>query len=347
MASSLLGSSASAKLLMARAALALSGRRRDRGAVKRLLDFLAKTVLVAVLGAGVAFVVLRFTLNREGAVVPDLVGKDVVTALEVVNKQGLNLKIVERALNASAPTNHVVSQEPRAGSWVKPQGVIRVVVSRGVSEAVVPAVRGLPWREARVTLERYGLRVGEVTRIHSDRVARDTVIAQSPPAEAKIIKGGTVTLLVSDGTWPVGYVMPDLRSIPQYAANEIAASVGLRVEKVSYSDQPDARAGTVINQHPAPGNRVVGGQGVALVLAKQEATPATRVGTFTVFEHRVPQGSGPRRVQIVVANAEESRQVFDEVREAGSEVRLLVRVKGETFAKVYYDGVLVEEKRIE
>jgi hypothetical protein len=52
-------------------------------------------------------------------------------------------------------------------------------------------------------------------------------------------------------------------------------------------------------------------------------------------------------VQIIVANADERRQVFDEVREPGGEVRLLVKVKGETVARVYYDGVLVEEKRIE
>ncbi len=315
--------------------------------MKRLLDLLAKTVLVALLGAAAAFLVLRVALSREGAVVPDLVGKDVVAALEVANKLGLSLKIGDRAFNTSAPTNHIVSQEPRPGSWVKPEGVIRVVVSKGVGEAVVPAVRGLPWREAKATLERYGLRVGEVIRIHTDRIARDAVIAQSPPGETKIIKGGTVTLLVSDGTWPMGYVMPDLRGLPQYAVNEIVASVGLRVEKVSYSDQPDARAGTVIDHRPSPGSKVAAGQGVELILVKRETAPATRVGTFTVYEHRVGQGSGPRRVQIVVANAEESRQVFDEVREVGSDVRLLVRVKGDTFARVYYDGVLVEEKRIE
>jgi hypothetical protein len=52
-------------------------------------------------------------------------------------------------------------------------------------------------------------------------------------------------------------------------------------------------------------------------------------------------------VQIIVANADEQRQVFDQVREPGGEVRVLVKVKGQTVAKIYHDGVLVEEKRIE
>jgi hypothetical protein len=83
------------------------------------------------------------------------------------------------------------------------------------------------------------------------------------------------------------------------------------------------------------------------VLAKRESTPTNSVGTFTLFQHHVPAGAGPRRVQIIVSNADEQRQVFDQVRDPGGEVRVLVKVKGQTVAKVYYDGILVEEKRIE
>jgi beta-lactam-binding protein with PASTA domain len=141
--------------------------------------------------------------------------------------------------------------------------------------------------------------------------------------------------------------MPDLRGQPQPVANEMTASIGLRVEKVRYIDRPEARAGSVVTQQPAPGQRVMAGQGVELVLAKRESTPTSSVGTFTLFQHRVPAGGGPRRVQIIVANTDEQRQVFDQVREPGGEVRVLVKVKGQTVAKVYHDGVLVEEKRIE
>jgi serine/threonine-protein kinase len=315
--------------------------------MRRLLVFLAKLVVVTGLGVMTAFIVVRFTMTHEGVVVPEVIGKDVVTALEVVNKLGLGLKITDRSYNISAPPNQIIAQDPRAGSWLKSEGIIRVVVSKGVGEVAVPAVRGVSWRDAKTTLERYGLRVGEIIRIHTDRLPRDTVIAHNPPREAKIMKSGTVTLLVSEGARPITYVMPDLRGQPQYAAHEIAASIGLRVEKVSYQERPEARAGSVIDQRPAPGGPVSTGQGVEFVLAKRETTPSTSIGTFTLFQHRVPGGPGPRRVQIVVANADEKRQVFDEVRQSGGEVRVLVRVKGETIARVYYDGVLVEERRIE
>jgi eukaryotic-like serine/threonine-protein kinase len=315
--------------------------------MKRLLVVLVKFSVVIGLGVLTAFVVVRLTVTREGVIVPEVIGKDVVAALEVANKHGLGLKITDRSYNVSAPTNHIISQDPRAGSWMKPEGIIRVVVSKGMGEVVVPAVQGAPWRDAKITLERYGLRVGEVIRVHTDRVARETVIAHDPPREAKIMKGGPVVLLVSEGPRAMMYVMPDLRGQPQYAAHEIVAAIGLRVEKVSYRERPEARAGSVIEQRPTAGGPVTTGQSVEFVLAKRETTPAGSIGTFTLFQHRVPGGPGPRRVQIVVVNAEENRQVFDEMRQSGGEVRVLVRVKGETIAKVYYDGVLVEERRIE
>jgi beta-lactam-binding protein with PASTA domain len=315
--------------------------------MKRFVKFVAKLVFLVILGAATALVVVKIVVTREGVVVPDLVGKDVVAALEVANKYGLGLKITDRMFNTSAPTNYIISQEPKPGGWLKPEGIIRVVVSKGLGEAAVPVVQGLPWRDAKATLERYGLRLGELLRIHTERVAREAVIAQSPPGEAKIMKGGPVTLLVSDGPWPVSYVMPDLRGQPQYVANDVTAAIGLRVEKVSYAERPEARAGSVVDQRPTPGQKVTAGEGVQLVLAKREATPTGSVGTFTLFQHRVAEGSGPRRVQIIVANADERRQIFDEVREPGGQVRVLVKVKGETVARVYYDGVLVEEKRIE
>jgi eukaryotic-like serine/threonine-protein kinase len=318
--------------------------------MKRLLKLLTALTLIILLGALSAFIVVRLTVSREGIVVPDLIGKDLVAALELSNKQGLSLKVADRAFSPSAPSNHIISQDPRAGSWLRPEGIIRVVVSKGMGELAIPAVHGVSWQEAKSTLERYGLRVGEI-RVHSDRVARDQVIGQNPPEAAKIMKGGTVTLLVSDGAWPVSYVMPDLHGQPRYVANEIVASMGLRVEKVRYMDHPEVRAGSVITQQPAPGQRVMplsgASQGVELVLAKRESTPTNSVGTFTVFQHRVQAGAGPRRVQIIVSNADERQQVFDQVREPGGEVRVVVRVKGETVAKVYYDGVLVEEKPIQ
>ena len=139
--------------------------------MKRILKLFTALVLVIALGALTAVIVVRLTVTREGVVVPDLIGKDLVAALELSNKQGLSLKVADRAFSTSTPTNQIISQDPRPGSWMRPEAIIRVVISKGVGEVAIPAVHGVSWRDAKSTLERYGLRVGEIYRVHSARVA--------------------------------------------------------------------------------------------------------------------------------------------------------------------------------
>src|SRR5919106_817408 len=249
----------------------------DRNAMQRILKLFTTLVVVIVLGALTAVIVVRLTITREGVVVPDLIGKDLVAALELSNKQGLSLKVADRAFSTSTPNNHIISQDPRPGSWMRPEAIIRVVVSKGIGELALPDVHGVPWRDAKSTLERYGLRVGEIYRVHSARVPRDNVIAQSPPAASRVMKGGTVTLLASDGPWAVSYVMPDFRGQSQVTANEMAAAIGLRIERVRYMDRPEARAGSVITQQPPPGQRVMAGQGGGGGFAQGGSTPKRKV----------------------------------------------------------------------
>ena len=50
--------------------------------MKRIMKLFTALVLVIVLGALTAVVVVRLTVTREGVIVPDLIGKDLVAALD-------------------------------------------------------------------------------------------------------------------------------------------------------------------------------------------------------------------------------------------------------------------------
>jgi eukaryotic-like serine/threonine-protein kinase len=247
--------------------------------MKRFANALAKLGLIILLGALIAFVVVKIAASREGMVVPDLRGTDVVAALELAHQQGFGLQITARHFNTTLPSNAILTQDPKAGSWLHREGIVRVVVSTGIGEIALPAVQGLEWQDAKATLERGGARLGDILRIHSDGVLRERVIAQSPPGDAKTVKGGSVTLLVSDGPWPVSYVMPDLRGASRAAAEAIVAAIGFSLPNPSEVGRPDARAGSVVDQRPSPGQRVAPGQEVQLALATHETTPTSRIGT--------------------------------------------------------------------
>jgi serine/threonine-protein kinase len=157
--------------------------------MKRFANALAKLGLLMLLGALTAFVVVKIVVSREGVGVPDLRGTDVVATLELAHQQGFGLQITARHFNTTLPSNAILAQDPKAGSWLHRKGIVRVVVGTGIGETAVPAVEGLAWQDAKATLERGGARLGDILRIHSDRVPRERVIAQSPPGDAKVVKG--------------------------------------------------------------------------------------------------------------------------------------------------------------
>src|SRR5918996_1616614 len=102
--------------------------------MKRVFKFFTTLAVIILLGALTGFIVVRLTVTREGVVVPDLIGKDLVAALELANKQSLSLKVADRAFSTSAPSNQIISQDPRPGSWLRPEAIMRVVVSKGMGE---------------------------------------------------------------------------------------------------------------------------------------------------------------------------------------------------------------------
>jgi beta-lactam-binding protein with PASTA domain len=51
---------------------------------------------------------------------------------------------------------------------------------------------------------------GEVSRVSSESIERDTVIAQNPQAGSPLDKGGTISLLVSTGKRQETLIMPKL-----------------------------------------------------------------------------------------------------------------------------------------
>ena len=78
--------------------------------MKRVFKFFTILGVISIVGALTGIIVVRLTVTREGVVVPDLLGKDLVAALEIANKQGLSLKVADRAFSTSAPSNHIISQ---------------------------------------------------------------------------------------------------------------------------------------------------------------------------------------------------------------------------------------------
>ena len=100
-------------------------------------------VFLMVAGAS-AYLTLTFIIKSEDTViVPDLVGKNVVTALELLTDLQLNTKVNGSEYSRQFPKNHVTYQEPEPGSEIKKDRDIRIIISKGPKNILMPGVVSL------------------------------------------------------------------------------------------------------------------------------------------------------------------------------------------------------------
>jgi beta-lactam-binding protein with PASTA domain len=132
----------------------------------------------------------------------------------------------------------------------------------GGKKTVVPSVIGLTDVNATARITQAGLR-SQIKRETSEK-AKDTVISQSPAADARVDPGAVVTLIVSAGR--AGVEVPDVVGLRSAAAVTKLQSVGLRAQVSNiFSSKP---SGTVFAQQPPAGDRAEKGAEVKLQVSK-------------------------------------------------------------------------------
>ncbi|MDV2504263.1 MAG: PASTA domain-containing protein [bacterium] len=315
--------------------------------MKAFLRWVGFTLLCIVVGSVSGLVLLNLTLSGGDVVVPDLKSKDILVALTVLNQRELNLRIVRREYSVTVAKNVIISQRPGAGTRIKRDADVSVVISRGPKEVVVPTLTSETVRRATIVLRRNGLLVGRQTNTPSETHPAQTVLSQNPPAGVVVERGSAVNLLVSTGKEAAYYYLPSFAGRNLKSAAKAVEAMGLKVGAITYEPSNGARPGTVVSQSPPAGSRVEAGEAVRLALAKADlGQEAPGEGTFTVFSYTVPQGVFDRQVKVVVVTERSSETVYDRLSRPGAEIRLLLRVQGEPSARIYLDGELVEERSL-
>ena len=231
--------------------------------------------IIALLAALVAALV-AFALTRPSDVaIPDVIGKDVEVAKEILEDQGLEWDI--NSVPSGAPRNQVVEQDPiptsRGGGKAEEGSTITLSVSSGPAIVSVPPVANLTEEEARKRLENAGFQVVVIERF-SETVTRGLVIGTEPAAGTQTSTAQPVTLLVSKGSDRVE--VPDVVGLNEQAAlNALSAAelAGTVVQRDS--DEPQ---GEVVGQSPGPGKLVPRGSQVIIFASTGAITVPDVIG---------------------------------------------------------------------
>jgi len=167
-------------------------------------------------------ITLLVSKGKEMAVVPDLLGNDLVTASAKLVGARFTVGAVSEWFNADYPLGSVYAYSGDDKTELAIGSAIEMKISLGA----IPIVAGLKEEVARAALEVAGLSVRKSNYQFSDSIAKGEVIAVAPD-EVEVGKGSTVKLIVSKG--PNTVVMPEVVGETILAAQGLLESLGLEV----------------------------------------------------------------------------------------------------------------------
>ena len=201
--------------------------------------------------------------QKEMIAVPDLRGQSRQEAENILKKERLRLgEVVKRF--SDQPADSVVWQEPAAGTKVAVGTAVELWVAVN-APVELPDVRGREVKEAEEILAKLRLRVGQVTKRLSYQ-PEGTIVRQEPAPGNLALVGTAVDLWVAVR---VAAKVPDVRGQGVEEAASILRKARLRPgQRFDHFSQEEP--GTVLDQSPAAGTRVVPDSAVDLFVASKE-----------------------------------------------------------------------------
>ncbi|MFE9630423.1 Stk1 family PASTA domain-containing Ser/Thr kinase [Streptomyces sp. NPDC006463] len=172
-------------------------------------------------------VTLTISRGPQVVAVPNLKGRPLEAAKAELTKAGLAPGMVTQAFSQDVAQGSVIGSDPVGGEKRAPDTAVALIVSKG-RPVPVPGVEGIPFEQARSTLEGLGLKVATAPEQVSAPSPAGTVANQSVAAGTQAAAGDTVTLTLSKG--PRQLPVPDVTGQDVDAARKALEVAGFKVK---------------------------------------------------------------------------------------------------------------------
>ncbi len=187
--------------------------------------------------------------------VPDVVGQDVLAAIDTLSRLQLEVEVAPFASDAAAGT--VLAAEPPVGTELRPGRRINLTYALpqgSLAQTEAPGLVGLVFPdEVRAALSAAGLSLGEVARIGASTPA-GIVLAQTAGPGERVGAGTPIDVLVSMGPTKDQTFLPDLVGLDREEAVELALVAGLEPDSILIDEVTSGTgfSGEVLSQSLAP-----------------------------------------------------------------------------------------------
>ncbi len=228
-------------------------------------------IAIIIIGIVMLFdlIVLPFYVSGKELKVPNVVGMNKDRAIEILKDADLIPIVKTSRYDEKYKKDQVVFQKPNEGSLVKGGRRVYLSISGGDPLVQVPFLINKTVRDARMSLERLGLTLGNIDSVESESPV-NTIVEQQYFQGRDIAVGSSVSVKVSIGP-QLGMVrVPRLIEKSLTEAEIILKLLSLRIGYKTYISSNNWLPNTVVDQQPSENSLVKLGDSVNVVLTQSK-----------------------------------------------------------------------------
>ncbi len=212
-------------------------------------------------------VIMPFVVRADEYTVPNVVGMHKEKAIELLKNSNLSPVIQTSRYDAVYEKDHVIFQKPFANTVVKENRRVYLTISGGDILVKVPFLINKTVREAKITLERAGLVLGEVSEEVSE-FPPEIIFEQQFPEGRELRIGSTVNVKVSLGP-QIGMIrVPNILGKSLKEAESVLKFNSLKIGLKTYIHSSTLLPNTIVDQQPSENTLVPIGDSINVVLTQ-------------------------------------------------------------------------------
>ncbi|MGC8766465.1 MAG: PASTA domain-containing protein [Brevinematia bacterium] len=315
------------------------------------VDFITKETrkyIILLFGSFIVFfiffvIVVSILLTPSGTVkVPNVVGVDIIEAVGSIESSKL-VPSFEFVISEKIPRGTIIKQIPSPGNIVREGKTVKLYVSVGSGEFVMPDFSGKYYQDVISFLSSKGV-VINVEYLQST-LEQGLVIKTYPSPGAKVKPGIPITIYVSSGS-NSSFQMPNLIGFTYDKAFLFLDSKNVEFTVITVPVNDPANDGIILDQLPQEGQLVGSSNKVELTIGVFGDEEIAKNTKFILYKLPLAYLNVTEKsnysVKVVIQDTTGTRTIekqFDKL----STLILPIKVKGIVKISVYVDATLVKE----
>lgn len=203
---------------------------------------------------------LIISKGPERYTIPALKGLTPEAAQAALEKYPLLIGTNTEVFNMEIPKGFVISSEPAAGTKVKRDTPVSLVISKGVETLALASYVGKSGEQALNELTDLGFNI-KSTYAFDENILSGAVISQKPSGVDVAPKGSTINLIISKGSQFV--FIPNVFSLNQIKATQVLADLQLKVVVKKLGNKKVKQVTSIV---PKVGSKVKRGSTVTITV---------------------------------------------------------------------------------